>query len=80
MHSIKILITVIKKNRLQKLTDHIISEYQAGFRIGKSTTDQIFIVKNLFERAWKDNIAIHQIFIDYQGAYASIQREREKHC
>jgi len=42
----KILTTVIN-NRLRKYTDHIIGEYQAGFRTGKSTTDQIFPVKNL---------------------------------
>ena len=29
-----------------KYTDHIIGEQRAGFRSGKSTTDQIFKVKN----------------------------------
>ena len=37
----KILTTVIK-NRLKKYTEHIIVEYQAGFKSGKSTTNQIF--------------------------------------
>jgi sorting nexin-29 len=45
----KILTTVIN-NRLKKYTEHIIGEYQAGFRSRKSTTDQIFTVKNLLEK------------------------------
>jgi len=50
MHRIKILTTVFNY-RLQKYTDHINGEYQAGFKAGKSTTDQIFIVKNPLEKA-----------------------------
>ena len=46
----KILATVLN-NRLKKYTEHTIGEYQAGFRTGKSTTDQIFTVKNLLEKA-----------------------------
>jgi len=67
----KILTTVIN-NRLIKYTDSIIGEYQAGFRTGKSTTDQIFTVNNLLEKAWEHNVEIHQIFIDFQKAYDSI--------
>jgi len=67
----KILTTVIN-NRLKKYTKYIIGEYQAGFRTGKSTTDQIFTVKNLLEKAWEHNVEIHQIFVDFQKAYGSI--------
>ena len=68
----KILTTVIN-NRLKKYTELIIGEeYQAGFRTGKSTIDQIFTVKNLLEKAWEHNVEIHQIFVDFQKAYDSI--------
>ena len=66
----RILTTVIS-NRLKKYTEHIIGEYQAGFRTGKSTTDQIFRVKNLLENAWEHNVEIRQIFVDFQKAYES---------
>ena len=56
----KILTTVLN-NRLKKYTEAIIGEYQAGFRTGKSTTDQTFIVKNLLEKAWEHNVEIHHI-------------------
>ena len=44
------ILTAVINNRLKKYTEHIIGEYQAGFRTGKSTTGQIFTVKNLLEK------------------------------
>jgi len=55
----RILTTVIN-NRLKKYIEHIIGKYQAGFRTGKSTTDQIFTVKNLLGKAWEHNVEIHR--------------------
>jgi hypothetical protein len=46
MHGYKIVTTLLN-NRLKKYTDHITGKYQAGFRAGKLTTNQIFTVKNL---------------------------------
>jgi len=46
----KILTTVLN-NRLKKYTEHIIGEYQAGFRTEKSTTDQSFTVKKLIGKS-----------------------------
>jgi sorting nexin-29 len=56
------IFTTVLNNRLKKYTNYIIGEYQAGFRQGKSTTDQIFTVKNLLEKAWEHNVEIYQIF------------------
>ena len=67
----RILTTVIN-NRLEKYTEHIIGEYQAGFGTGKLTTDHIFTVKNLLLKAWQHNVEIHQIFVDFQKAYDRI--------
>jgi sorting nexin-29 len=71
----KILTTVIN-NRLKRYTEYIIGEYQEGFRSGKSTTDQIFTVKNILEKAWEHNVEIHQIFVDFQREYDSIRRDK----
>jgi len=63
-------------NRPKKYTEHIIREYQARFRTGISTTDQIFTVKNLLEKAWEHNVEIHPIFVDFQKTYNSIRRDK----
>jgi len=70
----KILTTVIN-NRLKKYTEHITGEYQARFRTGKSTIDQIFTVKHLLEKGWEHNVEIHQIFVYFPKAYDSIRRD-----
>jgi sorting nexin-29 len=36
----------------------------------------MFTVKNLLEKAWEHNIEICQIFVDFQKAYGSIQRDK----
>ena len=71
----KILTTVLN-NRLKKYTEHITSEYQAGFRTGKSTIDQIFTVKNLLDKACEHNVEIYQIFVEFQKAYDNIRRDK----
>jgi sorting nexin-29 len=49
-------------------------EYQAGFRKGRFTTNQIFTVKQILEKCWERNIDLFQIFIHFQQAYDSIDR------
>jgi hypothetical protein len=45
------ILTIVLNNRLNKYTEHVIGEYEAGFRTRTSTTDQIFTVKNLLEKS-----------------------------
>jgi hypothetical protein len=40
-------------NRLEPITGRIIGEYQAGFRPGRSTIDQVFTVKQTLEKCWE---------------------------
>jgi sorting nexin-29 len=44
------LFTSILRDRLEPLAERIISEYQAGFRKGRSTIEQIFTVKQILEK------------------------------
>jgi len=50
------ILTTVFNNRFKKYTEHIIGAYQTGFRTEKSTTDQIFTVKNLLEKSWELNV------------------------
>lgn len=52
-----------------------IGSYQCGYRPGKSTTDQMFILRRLLERTLEFQIDTHHLFIDFKKAYDSIQRE-----
>jgi hypothetical protein len=68
------LFTRILRDRLEPVAERITGEYEAGFRKGRSTIDQIFTLKQTLEKCWKRNIDLFQIFIDFQQAYDSVDR------
>ncbi|XP_025416189.1 general transcription factor II-I repeat domain-containing protein 2-like [Sipha flava] len=51
-------------------------EYQSGFRKGKSTTDHIFVVRQLMEKHYEYAKDLHMVFVDYKQAYDSVNREK----
>jgi hypothetical protein len=44
-------------------------------RRNRSTTDQIFCIRQILEKKWEYNETIHQLFIDFKKAYDSVRRE-----
>ena len=71
--SYKILAEILY-NRLAVYTEEIIGDYQGGVRPGRSTTDQIFTLRQIMGKAWERNVTIHQLFVDFKQAYDSIDR------
>jgi len=55
--------TTILRNKLEPLAENIIGEYQAGFRPGKSTTDQSCAVKQVLEGI--DREKLYSIMLDF---------------
>jgi hypothetical protein len=45
------------------------------FRRNRSTTDQIFCVRQILEKKWEFNETVHQLFVDFKKAYDSVRRE-----
>ena len=63
---------------LSGLTPHaeeITGHHQCGFRCNRSTTDLIFCIRQILEKKWEYNEAVHQLFIDFKKAYDSVRRE-----
>jgi len=61
--------------RIKEKAKQTIGEYQGGFRQGKSTTDQIFIIRQIYQKTWEFNKEVHTLFVDFKKAYDSIHRE-----
>jgi hypothetical protein len=61
--------------RLTPYVTEIIGHHQCGFRRNRSTTDQIFYIRQILEKKWEYNGTVHQLFIDFKKAYDSINRE-----
>jgi hypothetical protein len=70
----KILSNIILP-RLTPYAEEIIGDHQRGFRRNRSTTDYIFSIRQILEKKWEYNEAVHQLFIDVKKAYDSVRRE-----
>ena len=70
----KILSTILC-DRLKPYSEKLIGNYQCGFRPGKSTTDQMFTLRQILQKTNEFNIDTHHLFIDFKAAYDTICRE-----
>lgn len=73
--SYKVLSNVLH-NRLKPYIKEIIGDYQAGFMAGKSTLDQIHVVKQIIEKNHEFDKDVYLLFMDFKAAYDSVNRER----
>jgi hypothetical protein len=62
-------------SRLSLYLEEIIEDHQCGFRRNRSTTVEIFCIRQILEKKWEFNETVHQLFIDFKKAYDSVRRE-----
>ena len=62
-------------NRIQEGVDSSLRKEQAGFRRGRGTVNQIFILRNILEQVNEWNATIYIHFIDFEKAFDSIHRD-----
>jgi hypothetical protein len=54
----------------------IIGDHQCGFRRNRSSTDNILCIRQILEKKWDYNEAVHQLFIFiFKKANDSVRRE-----
>ena len=56
-------------NRLKPQAEKIIAEEQAGFRAGRSTTEQIFNLRILCDKYLQHQQDLYHVFIDFKKAF-----------
>ena len=56
-------------NRLKPQAEEIIAEEQAGFRAGRSTTEQIFNLRILCEKYFQHQQSLYHVFIDFKKTF-----------
>ena len=59
-------------NRCLHIIESSMSDSQFGFRPGRGTTDAIFIIRQLIEKAKEHQITLISIFIDFKAAFYTI--------
>jgi sorting nexin-29 len=66
----------IMYTQLLPYAEKVTGNYQCGFQHGKSTTDQIYTLRQILEKNGKFSIETHHLFIDFRTAYNSINRNQ----
>ena len=67
-HPSKVMLKIIL-NRLKPQAEKLIAEEQAGFRAGRSTTEQIFNLCILCEKYLQHQQDLYHVFIDFKRAF-----------
>jgi hypothetical protein len=60
------ILSNILLSRLTPYAEEIIGHHQCGFRRNMSTTDYIFYTRQILEKKWEYNKAVHQIFVGFK--------------
>ena len=63
----------ILQNRLKPQAEEIIKEKQEGFRVGRSTTEQIFSLRILCEKYLQHQQSLYHVFVDLKKAFGRVQ-------
>ena len=67
-HPSKVMLKIIL-NRLKPQAEKIVAEEQAGFRAGRSTTEQFFNLRILCEKYLQHQQDLYHVFIDFKKAF-----------
>lgn len=70
----KILAKIIL-NRIKTISEEVLLESQCGFRPGRSTTDMIFTLRQLQEKAIEQRQPLYTVFLDFSKAFDTVDRE-----
>ena len=70
-HPSKVMLKIIL-NRLEEQGEKIIAEKQAGFRAGRSTTEQIFNLRILCEKYLQHQQDLNHVCIDFKKAFIRV--------
>jgi hypothetical protein len=62
-------------SRLIPYEEEITGDRQCGFRRNRSATDHIFFIRQILDKKWEYNEAVHQLFINLKKPYDSVRRE-----
>ena len=59
-------------NRVKTQEEKIVAEEQAGFRAGRSTTEQIFNLRILYEKYLQHQQDLYHVFVDFKKAFDGV--------
>ena len=64
------------EKRSREIVEGQLKDTQCGFRPGRSTTDQLFTLKQVFEKSWEYAKDVYACFVDLEKAYDRVPRDK----
>ncbi|KAF6198411.1 hypothetical protein GE061_008159 [Apolygus lucorum] len=61
---------------LKVYSEQVLLEYQCGFRSGRSTVDQMFVLRQALDKCYELGTDVHLLFIDYRQAFDRVNRNQ----
>jgi hypothetical protein len=65
----------VREEMLIPYVEEFMADHPCGFQRNRKTTDQIFCIRQILEKKWEHNEAMHQLFIDFKKAYDPVRWE-----
>jgi sorting nexin-29 len=66
----------VLNEKIKEYAEKILGEYQCGFRPNRSTTDQIFIMRQMLEKHIEHYSFLYMLFVDFKQAFDSVNRKK----
>jgi len=64
------------EKKCREIVESKLEDGQCGFRPGRSTMDQIFTLKQIFEKSWENGKDVFACFVDLEKAYNRVPRDK----
>ena len=64
------------ERKCREIVESKLEDGQCGFRPGRSITDQIFTLKQIFEKSWEYGKDLFECFVDLEKAYDRVPRDK----
>ena len=74
------IFAILLNRRLMENIENKLEDNQMGFRSNRSTIDNIFIIRQIFEKSHEYNTDLYSIFVDYTHAFDSVCRNKLIEC
>jgi hypothetical protein len=74
------IFAILLNKRLIESKENKLQDNHLGFRPNRSTIDNIFIVRQIFEKGHEHNIDLYNISVHYTHAFDSVYRNKLIEC
>jgi sorting nexin-29 len=74
------IFAILLNKRLIENIENKLEDNQMGFCPSRSIIDNIFIVRQIYEKSREHNIDLYNIFVDYTHAFDSVYRTKLIEC